>query len=152
MLKDFFKELFEYNLHYNKKLAKSFLANHGIISSESEKLFSHIINAHEIWISRIQGKPQKYKVWDIHKVIEYEEIIEKIQEKTNYVLETCSFNELIPFPKGKSQKRISDVLFHIINHSTYHRGQIAMDFRINGIEPIATDYIIYKKGHDLKFR
>lgn len=40
---------------------------------------------------------------------------------------------------------LQDMLFHIINHSTNHRGQIAMDFRVNGLEPLASDYIHYKR-------
>ncbi|QLH28398.1 MAG: hypothetical protein HWD63_02710 [Candidatus Parvibacillus calidus] len=39
---------------------------------------------------------------------------------------------------------MKDIIFHIINHSTYHRGQIAMEFRQSGLEPLNTDYIFYK--------
>lgn len=40
---------------------------------------------------------------------------------------------------------IRDILFHIINHSTYHRGQIATEFRQNGLDPLVTDFIVYKR-------
>ncbi len=40
---------------------------------------------------------------------------------------------------------IQDVLFHFINHSTYHRGQIAIQMKEAGLEPIATDYIFFKR-------
>ena len=40
---------------------------------------------------------------------------------------------------------VQDVIFHVINHSTYHRAQIASDLKANGIEPINTDYIFYKR-------
>jgi uncharacterized damage-inducible protein DinB len=40
---------------------------------------------------------------------------------------------------------IKDILFHIINHSTNHRGQIAVDFRNNGLEPLVLDYVFYKR-------
>ncbi|MNR31393.1 DinB family protein [compost metagenome] len=39
---------------------------------------------------------------------------------------------------------IRDILFQIINHSTYHRGQIATEFRQCNMEPILTDWIVYK--------
>ncbi|WP_185211767.1 DinB family protein [Sphingobacterium mizutaii] len=35
-------------------------------------------------------------------------------------------------------------MFHIINHSNYHRAQIATELRKQEIEPIQTDYIKYK--------
>jgi uncharacterized damage-inducible protein DinB len=37
------------------------------------------------------------------------------------------------------------MLFHIVNHSTNHRGQIAVDFKSNGITPLGLDYIHYKR-------
>ncbi|MEA1786600.1 DinB family protein [Arenibacter sp. GZD96] len=40
---------------------------------------------------------------------------------------------------------LQDMLFHIINHSTYHRGQIAADFRMNNIPPLVLDYTLYKR-------
>lgn len=45
----------------------------------------------------------------------------------------------------KFDSSMQDILFHIINQSTYHRGQIAMEFRNSGIEPINTEYILYKR-------
>ena len=40
---------------------------------------------------------------------------------------------------------VQDILFHIINHSTHHRGQISTDFRQNGLEPLQLDYVFYKR-------
>ncbi|NNG11293.1 MAG: damage-inducible protein DinB, partial [Arenibacter sp.] len=40
---------------------------------------------------------------------------------------------------------ITDMLFHIINHSTHHRGQISVDLRNNAIEPPVLDYAFYKR-------
>ena len=37
----------------------------------------------------------------------------------------------------------SEILLHIVNHSTYHRAQVAKELRANGFEPINTDYITY---------
>ncbi len=145
-MKGFFKQLFEYNHHFNLKLAQSLLENRDVTLQKSIKLFSHILNAHEIWNSRIQGKTTTYGVWDIHNPIDFENIIELNQKATNAIVEKLPLDKLIKYSKGKGQKKVSDILFHIINHSTYHRGQIAMDFRENGIEPTATDYIHYEKN------
>lgn len=43
------------------------------------------------------------------------------------------------------QNTVKDILFHIINHSTYHRGQIAANCKEYGIEPLMSDYIFYKR-------
>lgn len=31
-------------------------------------------------------------------------------------------------------------------NATYHRGQIATDFKNTGLQPLVTDYIFYKRG------
>jgi uncharacterized damage-inducible protein DinB len=41
------------------------------------------------------------------------------------------------------QSPIYDTLLHLVNHGTYHRGQIAVMLRQLGAQPIATDYIHY---------
>jgi uncharacterized damage-inducible protein DinB len=46
---------------------------------------------------------------------------------------------------AKLSDKTKDILFHIINHSTYHRAQIALLLREQGIDPINTDYIFYKR-------
>jgi uncharacterized damage-inducible protein DinB len=40
---------------------------------------------------------------------------------------------------------MKDILMHVINHSTYHRAQIAQLIRQNGGEPAKTDYIVYQR-------
>src|SRR5690606_35566670 len=46
---------------------------------------------------------------------------------------------------ARVSSKVSDMLFHAINHATYHRGQMAMDMRRSGLEPLSTDYIFYKR-------
>jgi uncharacterized damage-inducible protein DinB len=36
-----------------------------------------------------------------------------------------------------------DIVLHMINHGTYHRGQIANMIRIQGEKPVATDYLLF---------
>lgn len=109
-----YTDLFEYNHHFNIKLCDLFYEKLHLSSERSVKLFSHILNAHHIWISRIDGAKPGFDVWSVHPVSEF----------TN---------------------TIGDILFHIVNHSTYHRGQIASDFRESDIEPLNTDYIMFKR-------
>lgn len=34
-------------------------------------------------------------------------------------------------------------LYHVVNHSTYHRGQVATTLRHLGVTPAATDFLVY---------
>jgi uncharacterized damage-inducible protein DinB len=36
-------------------------------------------------------------------------------------------------------------MIHLVNHSSYHRAQIAMLLRQKGFEPINTDFITYDR-------
>jgi uncharacterized damage-inducible protein DinB len=41
------------------------------------------------------------------------------------------------------EDRLSDVIRHVVNHATYHRGQAATQFRQLGFAPPGTDFIAY---------
>ncbi len=60
---DFFKELFEYSHHYNQQLARVFTEQSTLTSEKAIKLFSHVLNAHHIWNSRITQEQNRFGVW-----------------------------------------------------------------------------------------
>ena len=144
----FFKELFEYNHHCNQKLASVFSDHAADIPGQSIKWFSHILNAHRVWNSRILPVEDKFTVWQIHEI----NVLAGI-DRTNFVdslkiLDQEKLETEIKYLTSKGEpftNNIRDILFHMINHSTYHRGQIAADLRQHGVEPVITDYIFYKR-------
>ena len=40
---------------------------------------------------------------------------------------------------------LTDILTHLVNHSTYHRGQITQLLRRPGMTPPGTDYILFAR-------
>jgi uncharacterized damage-inducible protein DinB len=40
---------------------------------------------------------------------------------------------------------VESIMIHLVNHSSYHRAQIAMLLRQTGFEPINTDFITYDR-------
>jgi len=40
--------------------------------------------------------------------------------------------------------RLGDALFHVANHATYHRGQLASMLRALGVEPPGTDFTTFR--------
>lgn len=146
-MKLFFKELFEYSHHFNQKLFDVFNESSDKTSERARKLFNHILNAHQIWNNRIDPRQPISGVWELHAAQELKSIDRTNYEHTLLILDKFDLNSAIHYTNSKGQtfcNRIRDILFHIINHSTYHRGQIATEFRQNGIEPLITDYIFYK--------
>jgi len=47
------------------------------------------------------------------------------------------------FPIGKTRVSLASLMQHMVNHSTYHRGQIALMFRQLGAVPPATDFVVF---------
>lgn len=147
-MNSFLTELFEYNHHYNQKLAELFVTRAEQCSEKSIQLFSHVLNAHEIWNARIEAKVPAVKVWDVHTVDVFLNMDKKNYEQTLRILQEYNLSDTLAYTNSQGQKfsnTIRDILFHVVNHSTYHRAQIATEFKQSGIEPLATDFIFYKR-------
>lgn len=141
------KDLFDYNNNCNERLIQS-LAKLNDPPEKSIELISHILNAHSIWNGRIISEKPIYQVWQIHPVGAFYAINKKNYQDTLAILEGGLEARDVYYKNSKGVKfsnQVPDILMHIVNHSTYHRGQIATDMRRHGFEPLVTDYILYKR-------
>lgn len=148
-MKNFFEELFEYNYQSNKKIISAIISNQQAISQKIIFLFSHIQNAHHIWNNRILENPVSYDVFQEHAIDNIKSMNEENFHQSVHILKNKNLQDIIHYTTSKGDKfsnTIQDILFHIINHSTYHRAQIATLFRENALTPVATDYITFKRN------
>lgn len=146
MMINYFKELFEYNHHFNQQLAEA-LKNHSV-SDKTIKLFSHILNSNHVWNHRLEGKKPVYGVWEIQQTDRFADIDRDNYETSLHILNTLDLTKEIRYTNTQGEgysNKVRDVLFHIINHSTYHRAQIATEFKQHGFDPMVTDYVVYKR-------
>ena len=146
-MKPFFKELFQYNNHFNQEVISVLTENPKRASEKCIKLLSHILNVHQIWNCKIQREQPFYGSWEIHRIQDCSDIDKNNFEHSILILDKYELSEIIQYSNSKGQifnHSVRDILFQVINHSTYHRGQIATEFRQNGLEPLLTDYIYYK--------
>jgi uncharacterized damage-inducible protein DinB len=147
-MNSFFKELFEYNHHTNQKLIAAISEHTEQLPEKCAMLMSHMLNAHQIWNSRIARNEASFGVWDIHPMENWKDINQKNYEHTLLILDKFDLNDMINYTNTKGQtfsNVMRDMLFQVINHYSYHRGQIAVIFRESGLEPLLTDYIFYKR-------
>ncbi len=147
-MKQFFRELLEYNYHFNQELGDVFVNETSKMSEKSIKLYSHILNAHNIWNSRIEYSQTNFGVWDIHPVEACRDIDKQNYEDSLRILDKYDLDLIIDYTTTRGDKfsnRLRDILFHIINHGTYHRGQIATEFRQSGLAPLVSDFVLYKR-------
>ncbi len=148
-MKTFFEELFTYTHHCNQQLAAVLNEQPEKIDMKSMVLFSHMLNAHQIWNNRILGQPTGCTVWENRPNNTFTAIDLHNYNQTLILLGKFGLTDEIAYTTGNGKafvNTVGNILFHVINHSTYHRGQIALLFRQNGVEPLATDYIFYKRS------
>ena len=148
-MKIFLKELFEYNNHFNQMALNVLIENPNHISDQILKIFCHIENSHHIWNNKIQTTPTVIprKPWGIYSITELIEIEKENFNSTISLLEKFDLDFQIRYTLSSGKiftNSVRDILFQIINHSTYHRGQLATEFRKSDIEPLMTDWISYK--------
>ncbi len=110
-------------------------------------LLSHIADAQVIWINRIKGIQIAVGVWQNQDLETCREMLQQSSSQLQeMILKGDSLDRLISYTRlsGEAyENTVSDILLHVFNHGTYHRAQIAMELRINGLEPINTDYILF---------
>ncbi|RYZ63435.1 MAG: damage-inducible protein DinB [Proteobacteria bacterium] len=147
-MQTFFRELFDYTHHCNEQ-SNTFLIELGDrLPAKCAQLQSHIFNAHQIWNSRIRPGKKPFGVWDSHPVDQWEAINTENYQKTLDILARVNLEEVIVYRNSRGDefsKVVKDMLFHVVNHSTYHRGQVALLLRQHEIDPVASDYIFYKR-------
>ena len=147
IMKAFFRDIFEYHHHFNQHLAQQMIQHYEAISDKAVSLFSHAINAHQIWNARITGN-NMLGVHDIHTLEKCKKLDKSNLLETFGILEEYDLEKKIDYTNSKSLRfsnSIQEILFHICNHFAHHKGQIITDIRQSGITPIATDYIFFKR-------
>lgn len=147
-MKALFNQLYDYNFFCNRQLIEQ-CGELNDLPNNASKLFSHILNAHHIWNSRILKKPSEYGVWQEHPLKDWQDIHYENQRTSFEIITNADdFDKRVDYETTEGRvfaNELKDILFHIINHSTHHRGQILRDFRANNIEPKSLDYIFYKR-------
>ncbi len=147
-MEPFLHYLYDYNFQANKTLIEN-LKDLPEESADLDRIFSHILNAHHIWNKRILKEKPAFGVWDIHSWEEWSEIHYDNQRDSFEVLSRYETMERrVEYQNSRGEEHVStldQILYHIINHSTQHRGQLLMKMRERGMDPLSLDLIHYKK-------
>ncbi len=142
------KDLFTYNQYANDQIVSSLTA-YAITEGRCIELFSHLLNAQHVWIMLIKKEIPKYGVWQTHDPSIFKKIDQDNHQNTWQLLDKIQdLRSSVSYQNsgGKSfTNSLKDILLHISNHSTYHRGQIASSIRALGFDTPVTDYIFYQR-------
>ncbi|MDX2129680.1 MAG: DinB family protein [Chloroherpetonaceae bacterium] len=155
-----FSKLFQYQGWANKKFLK-LISEHQ--DPKSLEILSHNLGAELIWLQRI-GKVQlsdrASQVLESAKLImnggsltidDISFSVHDLDMTWNLLIQTIteeSLSEMIHYKnlKGDSlSTKLSDILMHVVNHATYHRGQISMNLKAKGLKTIPNDFIVFAR-------
>ena len=154
MTQHFVKQI-EFELWANQKLLEA-------IESATEPdertyfLFSHILSAHSIWLSRIQNTPVTTTLFQERSFEESKALLKDVAEKWTDYITTLDEDELgrtvhfiFPFDGSKKKIKIADAITHVFGHSNYHRGQAIS--RLKGkLEPLPLlAYVVFASEADI---
>lgn len=120
-----------------------------IVSRDVVGRMAHILSAQKLWLERILKQAQSMPVWPDSTIddciIMADEAASAWQDfLTRSRTSGSSLDEKVEYrnTKGESwSSRVEDVLLHVLFHSSYHRGQIALQMRAAGHQPAFTDFI-----------
>ncbi|MBA9086833.1 putative damage-inducible protein DinB [Fontibacillus solani] len=120
------------------------------IGEQQVKLFSHILNAEQIWLARLQGMDtSQMPVWSDGDITVCAKLIKQNEEnfKTFFAkIANTDLDTLITYTNSNGKKfmiSIRDILTHVALHGQYHRGQINSRLRVDGNDPVNIDYITF---------
>jgi uncharacterized damage-inducible protein DinB len=111
----------------------------------------HVMSAEWVWLSRLQGHspaqmPEEWKAMELEEITrQWEQIDASLQELLAALTET-GLDEALTYRNMAGQDWVStrgQILRHVVNHSSYHRGQITTMLRQLGAAAPTTDLIAY---------
>jgi uncharacterized damage-inducible protein DinB len=112
----------------------------------SRKLFAHIVSAEWTWISRLKCVDETGVTWPEWTFEECDEQLQALNSAWADCLALVANDggiRRVPYDVKHTTFDVSaaDIVTHVVMHSSYHRGQIAVDQRLAGQGPPFTDFM-----------
>jgi uncharacterized damage-inducible protein DinB len=153
---DVFK-LVEYNIWANRLIGKQ-------IESLSPELFdkqlggsfgsikatvTHLLESDWLWVNRFKGIPlATVPTWQLDSAADIYREWKIVQEDMLSATQSLAVDKThkIAFITRKGipyELPFEDLIMHVTNHGSYHRGQLTHMVRVVGGQPVGTDYFIF---------
>jgi uncharacterized damage-inducible protein DinB len=114
----------------------------------------HIVAAEWVWLERWLGNsPSAFPEWLGDPSLEVLEarlsLVESARARFLAGLDDADLQSRVSYRTLSGDaytNRLLDLLLHVVNHSTYHRGQLTTMFRQLGARPVPLDYVLFKRS------
>ncbi len=152
MNKEFILGLLKYNHWANLQALGSIKQ----LSKSDEKLislFCHLLISERTWFERIRKREHTFTgFWDQLTLEQCEEYIHEFNKQwLDYVSESGEkeLDRICVYRSSEGElfnNTVREIVQHVVNHSSYHRGQIAVLVKKNKGTPAITDYIVFQRS------
>jgi uncharacterized damage-inducible protein DinB len=111
------------------------------------KIFAHVLACEWLWLERLRRQRFKVVVWPDSSLATCREQLADLPKAWQLFFDTLDPRRLaepVNYTNSKGEawsNTIEDILMHVVLHSAYHRGQIALVLRDAGYQPPETDFI-----------
>jgi uncharacterized damage-inducible protein DinB len=156
------RELYEYNRWANARSLQAastvspadFTKEVGGSFASLRGTLAHVYGAEWIWLERWRGtSPRKLPFAldfpDVETIRSRWQDVERKQKEFLDALDPARLAEVVSYVNLKGESfayPLGRMLQHVVNHSTYHRGQVATLLRQLGATPLSTDLLLYDDG------
>ncbi|BDD12693.1 hypothetical protein FUAX_51250 (plasmid) [Fulvitalea axinellae] len=147
-MKTFLKNLFEYDHYANAKIIRHMVEQGETVPHRSLDLMSHILASHDTWNTRVLEYETYQPIWESMPLDRFSPVQWNNYDTSIKIIEANELDQRVAYKNSQGNEygnTLADILFHIVNHSSYHRGQIAADFKRNNLAPASVEYICYKR-------
>ena len=153
------RQLYDYNRWARRRIltvastlgSDDFIRPMGNSFSSIRDTLAHILGAEWIWLERWQGRsPRALLEADTFPTVpsleSRWEAVEHDQMQFIEALTPQCLGEELAYTNQKGQRYsypLSHQLIHVVNHSSYHRGQVTTLLRQLVAEAVSTDFLVY---------
>jgi uncharacterized damage-inducible protein DinB len=120
------------------------------VPGRAVELLSHLLRAQDVWYGRVEDTSHAdLALWVDEDLAACADRAEASAERWQSVLANRAPEALaqpVVYTNSKGTRfetPLRDILRHVANHGTHHRGQSALVLREAGIAPPPTDYIFF---------
>jgi uncharacterized damage-inducible protein DinB len=141
-----FVRMFSYDHWANRECLRAMRESKMLPATTLGRL-AHILSAERLWLERLRQQKQTMPVWPTSTIEDCEMLTDEMGVAWRDYLNSVGMGELDRTFEYRNTKgelwssRVEDVLMHVITHSAYHRGQVAIEMRAAGATPASTDFI-----------
>jgi len=116
------------------------------VFSSIQEAFEHIYTIDNLWFSRMQENIKTTKNVNFLTIAEAKEKFRALHQVMLSYLQAVDAGNRVAYKNstGESfENTVHDIFIHVVNHGTYHRGNITAMIRSMGHKSISTDFIFF---------